>query len=275
MDTGAIRTATADDGVLLQYEVAGPVSGEPVVFLHGGLASRFAFRRQKPALVERYRLVLRDLRGHNGTEPRVPANYGIDTTEVADLRAVMDAEGIARSHLVGHSTGGAIAFAFARRYPERVGRLVLLEPTFMSFLPEEVIMTAGLAMTDEVRLRMEREGPAAAVHGGLETILGPDWRARVPPEALAQMEKSAPIIVAQGEGLRSFNVTEDDIRSLAAPALFIYGARTYAWERPIREAVRALRPDLPILIVEESGHNTYSEQPDRVNAAIRDFLGAG
>jgi pimeloyl-ACP methyl ester carboxylesterase len=271
VDRGAVRSATAEDGVLLQYEVAGPESGEPVVLLHGGMANRFAFRRQKPALAERYRLVLRDLRGHNGSDVRVPPGYALDTTEVADLLAVMDAEGIRRAHLVGHSTGGAIAFLFALRHPGRVGRMALIEPTFVSFVPPEILDAEFSDMRESYAVAV-REGPVAGLHLALSFVMGEDWRDRMRPEALAQLEAGAPLFMAQGQAHYDLVVTEADLRALAAPTLLVYGGRSFGWERPIRERVRDLRPDFPLLLVEEAGHNVHLEEPDRVNAAIRDFL---
>src|SRR5712692_8361112 len=111
MEAG-LKYTPATDGTVLQYEVDG--TGEPVVCLHGGLDGRNSFRRQRETLSGGFRFVLRDLRGHNGSEWRQPDDYGIETTEVDDIVRVLDAEGIERAHLLGHSSGGAIAFAFAR-----------------------------------------------------------------------------------------------------------------------------------------------------------------
>jgi pimeloyl-ACP methyl ester carboxylesterase len=237
VDRGAVRAATADDGVLLQYEVAGPEGGEPVVFLHGGMGSRFAFRRQREALAGDFRLLLRDLRGHNGSEARVPPGYALDTTEIGDLRAVLDAERIERAHLVGHSTGGAIAFLFALRHPERVARMVLIEPTLLSFVPAEML-EAEFAENRKAYAIAEREGPVAALHVGLASAMGEGWQGRMRPEALAQLEASAPLLIAQGQATNNLVVTEADLRALAAPTLLVYGGRSFAWERPIRERVR-------------------------------------
>jgi pimeloyl-ACP methyl ester carboxylesterase len=63
--TGEARFARAGDGTVLQYEVAG--AGEPIVFLHGGFASRSAFARQRDALRDEFGVILRDLRGHGGS----------------------------------------------------------------------------------------------------------------------------------------------------------------------------------------------------------------
>ncbi|MGI8550711.1 MAG: alpha/beta fold hydrolase, partial [Dehalococcoidia bacterium] len=58
-----LRQVRATDGTVLPYETLG--GGEPVVFLHGSLNGRDSFDRQREALSAGYRLILRDLRGHN------------------------------------------------------------------------------------------------------------------------------------------------------------------------------------------------------------------
>ena len=124
---GDVRAITTADGARLEYEVLG--DGPPLVMLHGLLASRFAFSRQRPAFAGHFRLFLISARGHDGSHNRQPPQYGVGSSDVDDLRAVLDAEGLDRVDLFAHSSGGATAFVFARHHPNRVGRAVLIEPT--------------------------------------------------------------------------------------------------------------------------------------------------
>jgi pimeloyl-ACP methyl ester carboxylesterase len=188
------------------------------------MTNRFAFRRQREGLAGDFRLVLRDLRGHNGTDARVPPGYALGTTEISDLRAVLDAEGVQRAHLVGHSTGGAIAFIFALRHPERVSRMVLIEPTLLSFVPPEIVDAEFSDMRESDAVAV-RDGPVAGLHLALSFVMGEGWRDRMRPEALAQLEAGAPLFMAQGQALYDLDVTEADPRALAAPTLLVYGFR--------------------------------------------------
>ncbi len=131
-----VRSAQTFDGARLEYEVAG--SGPSLVMLHGVLASRRTFSRQLAAFSERFRLIMLSARGHDGSEMKLPPNYGAGSSDVDDLRAVLEAENIDRVSLVGHSSGGATAFVFASRYPDRMARMVLIEPTLLGIsLPAE------------------------------------------------------------------------------------------------------------------------------------------
>lgn len=269
IDAGAVRQTTATDGAALQYEVAG--DGAPVVFLHGDFATRTAFARQREALAPYVRLILRDLRGHDGSGGIVPPGYGLDTTEAEDLLAVLDAEGIERAHLVAHSTGGAIAFVFALRHPERVSGMVLIEPTLIRLLPADVL-AEQLTERRRVLDAAERNGPVAGVHAWLGDLMGPGWQERMRPATLARWEQMAPIALAHARGLVELSVTEDDVRGLAPPTLFMFGSRTAGWRHVLSERIGPIRPDLPRLLIEGAGHNVHVDQPEQVNAAIRDFL---
>ena len=107
------QVITALDGVQLEYEVLG--DGEPIVILHGVCDSRGAVSCHR-GLSGWYRLILPSFRSHDNSGKGLPTDYGIATSELRDLCSVLDAEGVQRCHLLGHSSGGAVAFAFAR-YP--------------------------------------------------------------------------------------------------------------------------------------------------------------
>jgi 3-oxoadipate enol-lactonase len=269
-DAGLVRQLMAHDGALLQYEVVG--DGAPVAFLHGDFATRTAFARLREALAAHFRLVLRDLRGHEGSGGPVPPGYGLDTTESDDLLEVLDAEGIERAHLVGHSTGGAIAFMFGLRHPERVGGMVLIEPTLIRLLPPDVL-AEQLMERRRVLDAAERDGPVAGVHAWLGDLMGPGWQERMRPATLARWEQMAPIALAHARGLVELMVGEDDVRRLVPPTLFLFGSRTAAWRHVLSTRLGTLRPDLTRLVIEDAGHNVHAEQPERANAAIIEFLG--
>ena len=122
-----VRSVLAADGARLEYAVAG--AGPPLVLLHGFLAGRRAFSRQQPVLEKRFRLIMPSARGHDGSTATIPPGYGAGTSDVDDLAVILAAEGVDRFSMLAHSSGGATAFSFARLFPERIARLVLIEPT--------------------------------------------------------------------------------------------------------------------------------------------------
>jgi pimeloyl-ACP methyl ester carboxylesterase len=266
-----VRIVRASDGVPLQYEVLG--AGAPVVLLHGGFTGRSAFSRQR-VLSEQYRLIIPSSRGHDGTDNRLPADYGFQTTEVADLCAILNAEDVDRTHVIGHSSGGATAFALGTQHPGRVNHLVLIEPTLIPLLPVPYRQQTVQGFESIIQLG-EREGDAAALRAAIAYFGGAAWSrldASVQQARLDSLANLAPVTVHHGRGLLAFSIDDEDVRDLRPPTLLLYGTTSYDFEPAIAQRFRELRPDLPLVVVEGAGHNLHREQPDFVNSTIAKFL---
>jgi pimeloyl-ACP methyl ester carboxylesterase len=113
------------NGIRVHYERAG--SGPALVLLHGIVGSARNWNRNI-AYLSRYRTVYAIDLANSGASDRVD---GLDASlqATADrLAAIMDALGIAKADIAGHSHGGAIAMMFAATHPERVRGLVLFAP---------------------------------------------------------------------------------------------------------------------------------------------------
>ncbi|KOU69274.1 alpha/beta hydrolase [Streptomyces sp. MMG1533] len=120
-------TFAAPDGTELAYHVRG--EGAPLVVLPGGPMRASAYLGDLGGLAVRRRLVLLDLRGTGDSAvPADPATYRCDRL-VDDVEALRAHMGLAHMDLLGHSAGGSLAMLYAARYPERVGRLVLVTAT--------------------------------------------------------------------------------------------------------------------------------------------------
>ncbi len=115
-------------GRRISYLAAGPAhtGATPAVLIHGfgGDASNWLFNL--PALGEERRVYAPDLPGHGASDKRV--GDGSLETLAAAITDFMDAVGVERAHLVGHSMGGALALQIARTCPTRVASLALLAP---------------------------------------------------------------------------------------------------------------------------------------------------
>lgn len=105
----------------LHYTEAG--EGFPLILLHGNGEESSYFEHQMPAFARHFRVIALDTRGH-GKSPRGDGEFSIRRF-AEDLRLFMDDHAISRAHILGFSDGANIAMAFALRYPERVGKLIL------------------------------------------------------------------------------------------------------------------------------------------------------
>lgn len=113
-----------NEGVRIHYVTAG--SGPLVVTVHGFPDFWYSWRDQIAALEDTYRIAAVDLRGYNRSDkPEGVESYAMPLL-VADIAAVIAAEGEESAVVAGHDWGGAIAWSLAMSRPERVSALVIL-----------------------------------------------------------------------------------------------------------------------------------------------------
>jgi pimeloyl-ACP methyl ester carboxylesterase len=113
------------NGVNLHYITVG--SGPDVVMLHGFLGNLALWHLYMVPLLRReFRVTTYDLRGHGYSEMTPNGYTPADMAE--DMRCLLDTLGIQQAHLVGHSYGADVCMYFSLLHPERVLKLVAMEP---------------------------------------------------------------------------------------------------------------------------------------------------
>ena len=133
---------------LVVHRFAAPLGagvGVPILAIHGVKSHGRRFRRlAEEAWPERTTLAV-DLRGHGASTWDPPWDV---STHVADLLETLDAEGVERVAVVGHSFGGCLATHLAAAAPDRVERFVLLDPA-VALPPSRVVAEAEEARLDD------------------------------------------------------------------------------------------------------------------------------
>jgi pimeloyl-ACP methyl ester carboxylesterase len=116
----AIDSVTAN-GMSFRVRSAGPITGRPVILLHGFPQTSQSFAKHLSALGEAgYRAIAPDQRGYSpGARPAAVSAYRISEL-VSDVVALADALGVDSFDLVGHDWGGLVAWATAGAHPDRV-----------------------------------------------------------------------------------------------------------------------------------------------------------
>jgi pimeloyl-ACP methyl ester carboxylesterase len=153
----AKRSLALSTGITVSYVDTGAPAGDPVIFLHGLSDTSRSFFGTLEALRSidgGLRLLGLDARGHGDSTlpagpdcPAAPERCFRVEDFAADVIAFMDALGIRRAHVVGHSMGSAHAQQLALAHPERVQTLVLIgsfvngvdSPTFHAFLTAQML----------------------------------------------------------------------------------------------------------------------------------------
>ncbi|MBO2455693.1 alpha/beta hydrolase [Actinomadura barringtoniae] len=244
----------------------GDPSGRPVVALHGITAHGGRWRRIAEEYLPGHRTLAPDLRGHGRSSHNPPWTV---ERHAGDVLALLDDSGIEEADVVGHSFGGLIAVHVTRMAPERVRRLVLLDPSIG--LPSgDTLGKAHAALSqpswadpDEARDVREKGWPEAypgAVDDEMDHLVqGEDgrWRWRYEPAA---------VVTAFSEMARTF-VTP------TVPTHLVVATRA-GIVRPV--FVNACRRDLgdDFAVTEiDAGHLLYLDRLDETGAILRDWLG--
>lgn len=223
-------TTSPEDGTPISYDVSG--DGPTVVLLHGAALSKAIWRGLGYVRgLAGFRVVRMDLRGHGRSgRPHETSAYRM-SRYVADVVAVLDAEGLSRAPLVGYSLGGRIAFAVAAAAPDRVTGLVTLGGTFRALAGE-----VGKLFFPGYRDALT-SGRMEAFVAGLEDAgwsLDPATRQAFfvnDPHALAACLAG----IEHDPGL-----TEADVAGIAAPALLMAGTRDRARLADARRAAELM-----------------------------------
>ncbi|MFI1936640.1 alpha/beta fold hydrolase [Streptomyces purpureus] len=239
----------------------GPHNGPPVLLLPGGGATSTVWYATAAHLGHTHRVHATDLMGEPGRS--VPSDRPLKTA--ADLThwldTLLDGLGLHTAALVGHSYGAWIALRHALTAPDRVHRLVLLDPTncFTGFSPRYLLRALPMLLRPTPgrnRSFMEWETDG--------TPLDPDW---VRLDALtADFPTTRPVT-----GPRP---TPAELRGLTPPTLLLLAERSKAHDiRKLATRARALAPKLETATLPDATHHTLPiAAPEEMNARIAQFL---
>jgi len=257
---------TARDGISLAYDVAG--RGPPLLLIGGLSADRIFWGLCRPHLADFATLCFdnRDM---------APSGLASGPYTVADMArdalAVMDAAGIARAHVLGHSMGGAIAQELALMAPERVDRLILAN----TFADQDGYSRELLALL--TRLRREIADPATFVSVLATFTLGRATLAQVPLETIARGALAAGPFQDQAGFARQAQAcaavdTRARIGAITAPTLVLYTQDDRFFAPPFAARLADAIPGARLMEIAGAGHCPMVEVPEAFATAVRAFL---
>ena len=260
------RSGTHAGGIA--YEERG--AGEPVVLVHGGVcADWFATLMDEPALAGAYRLVRYHRAGY-GDSDRIDGP--VTVAHMADHCAVLlRCLGIERAHLVGHSSGAAIALQLAVDRPDLVGSLALLETALLTVPSGPFAAEAMRAYRDGDR--------AAAIDRWMRGVCGAGYRDlfdTVLPGALAHAVADADTFFGQElPAVRKWSFGPAEARAVTCPVLLVVGelSRDISPTFDERHALlRALLPHAESFELPGANHLMHVQNPRGLAERLAAFL---
>jgi len=263
------------NGLEIHYQQLG--EGPDIVLVHGITASlAMWYMRIGPALADRCRVTMYDLRGHGYSG--MPAE-GYTTADMAqDLDGLLDQLEIRQAFLLGHSYGGAVALHFAALHPERVAGVIVADAGVPALLHlrtledwpgwdewegqlEQYGLTRDTDLDDVDPGEVIRRSLDVPVQFGLRK-----GRQRKAERITALLDRTS----VMADFRQAAGLDEKELGNVRCPTLALYGAHSIY--RQIGARLKELLPHCATLWVQGSGHFYLVERPEILLEPARRFL---
>lgn len=226
---------------------------------------------QVEAMSDRYRVLAPDLRGFGIDRRTLPAAMTMER-HAADVRDLLDSEGIESAVLCGMSMGGYVAMAFAQQWPERTDALILCNTR------ASADDAAGFVAREKTALDALEHGAAVIARAMLPKLLSERTRQHEPQllqriEAMIARQRPN-AIAASSRGMALRPDRHAFLRTWTKPAFVITGSDDELMPLPTSEAMRDALPNGRMLVLPGAAHLSSVEQPSAFNEALIDFLGS-
>lgn len=249
-------------------------AGHPVVLLHGILVSSWAWRFNLGPLSRDFRVMALCQKGHGWSgKGRDPYTFA----SLADfVLRFLDTLGIERADLVGNSLGGGVSLRLALDHPDRVRRLVLVNPAAVPFPVGDrflrlqsarlapLYQAIGQRAVFQLLLRTLFYSNLAIDDAYMDGFMAPLRR----EDAMAAAVTTASNLQ---RGLRDLAPSLGRVRQ---PALIVWGRRDRLVGRRAISDLHSALPNAQLDVFDHCAHCPMEEDPERFNRRVSDFLGA-
>jgi len=243
----------------LAYHRAG--RGAPLVLVHGFPLDHAFWNPLLPHLEAHFDCIVPDLRGF-GESPATEAGFSLEDL-AADLSALLGELGLPAAFLAGHSLGGYIALAFARRFGTQLLGLGLLGSQAAADTPEK-----KAARYDTIA-QVEREG-VSAVLGMAEKLTANPAHAPLLREII-QRQKPAGVLGA----LQAMAERPDSLSAFSTfhfPVIMVHGLADTIIPIDRAREIKAAHPAALLTELPGVGHSPPFEAPEQTAAALKQLL---
>ncbi|RPI93302.1 MAG: alpha/beta hydrolase [Chloroflexi bacterium] len=256
------------------YELGNPKADETVLLVHGFSVPYFVYDTTFEFLTQSgFRVVRYDLFGR-GFSDRPDTQYNIDLF-VRQLGDLLDALRFPRPvSLVGLSTGGPITAAFTARFPERVSKLVLIDPIGAKPLPfAPLLKVAAMPFVGEALLRLVRsDGMAMKIAPLFNRELVKEFQSRYIVQMKYKGFRRAILSTIRNHTLDSCLDVYECIGKMDKPVLLFWGRNDPTVPLKHSDILRRAMPGMEFRVIENCGHAPHHEKPDEVNPILLQFL---
>lgn len=265
------------DGVTAHLRDEGPRNDSvPVLLLHGTSASLHTWEGWSAALRSTRRVISVDLPGFGLTGPDPLNDYRIERY-TRFVVALLDSLGVRRADVAGNSLGGEIAWETAARAPDRVRKLVLVDPAGFKFTSESVPLGFRLARTPSLSWLFTRILPRGVVESSVRSVYGDPEKvtdALVDRYYQLTLRTGNRTVLAHRFAQTAPGADTARLASITAPTLILWGGRDQLIPPSDAARFQRLLPRATLIMYPELGHVPHEEDAARTVRDVLAFLRA-
>ncbi len=260
------------DGVKIHYVAAG--QGPLVVLIHGFPDFWYTWRDQIPALAKRFRVVAIDQRGYNRSDqPEGVGNYSMEKL-VGDVAAVLKHFQQDRATIVGHDWGGAVAWSFAMKHPEKTERLIVLNLPHPKGLARELARNPQQQKNSQYARNFQQPGAAELLKPELLVFWVKEDDARGKYlEAFRRSSIEGMLNYYKANYPREPYTDDAEFPLVKSPVLMIHGLDDpYLLPGALNDTWKWIEKDLTLVTVPKAGHFVHRDAPEFVTETMVRWL---
>lgn len=256
-------------------------SGEPVILLHGFPDFWYGWKNIIKGLKEEYSLIVPDTRGINlSAKPEGEEHYTLDIL-IEDIKILSEKLNLGVFTLVGHDWGGAIAWAFAYKYPKLIKKLIILNAPHPKLFRKKIEGNAKQRRSsgyifqllkpggEQGLLKNEMMGLKASVFG---TSRRKDAYSEEDKQKYIEAWSQPDAILCGVNYYRANRNVEDYAGVIKVPTLVIHGMKDNFVRPTVLDGLSEYVEDLTIVKAEMSSHWVMHDEPETVISSIKEFM---
>ena len=265
------------DDIKLHHLDWGNHGKHPIVLVHGSRLHAHVWNDFSRRFSDRYHVIALDQRGHGDSGWAAQDGYQMENF-YQDLRAVVEARGLSRFTLIGHSLGGRVSMLYAHRHPELLERLVLVDIT-----PGRPAVVARGEISDDDRTapgefdssedalahlkRLMPRAPAPlveeSVRHGLRRTDDGRYTWKYDPAFLSGRRSRANAVDLWSA-----------VASIPTPTLLQYGSHSNVVSPELAARMGETMPSCTVERIEGAGHGLFTDQPEAFAESVERFFAA-
>lgn len=249
-------------GGLTHYESLG--RGKPLLLLHGWVGSWRYWANTMDSFSAHYRTYALDFWGY-GDSTTTRSNLNL-SDYVAQVEAFMDEMGIGRTPLIGHALGAVVAVQLAGRHPDRITKLVLVNPPIVGECLTGAIKSMLNPMGDRLPIPLLSGGG-----GDSSSWLSRTWKVEHPEITREATRLNKELLAENMRTLIDLDL-RPQLSSLSMPTLVIFGRKDRVVTPNQSNNVPNSNGMTRAIIMDDSYHFPMLDEANKFNRLVMEFL---